>query len=67
MNIREKIIEYIKKRFPSSVEEGDSDIDLTLILDSFAIHDFILYLEEELSIKVNDEDIKIDVPNWFNL
>ena len=66
MNIREKIIEYIKKRFPSSVEEGDSDIDLTLILDSFAIHDFILYLEEELSIKVNDEDITSDKFSTLN-
>tara|TARA_Y100000816_G_scaffold289174_1_gene275127 strand:- start:297 stop:536 length:240 start_codon:yes stop_codon:yes gene_type:complete len=66
MNVREKIIEYIKKRFPSSVEDSESDIDLTLILDSFAIHDFILYLEEELSIKVEDDDITSDKFSTLN-
>ena len=60
MNVRAKIIDYIKQRFPSAVENNQDDVDLTLILDSFAIHDLILYLEEELSIKVDDEDITSD-------
>ncbi len=66
MNVRSKIIDYIKQRFPSAVEKDQDDIDLTLILDSFAIHDFILYLEEELSIKVDDEDITSDKFSTLN-
>ncbi len=66
MNVRAKIIDYIKQRFPSAVEKDQDDIDLTLILDSFAIHDFILYLEEELSIKVDDEDITSDKFSTLN-
>ena len=60
MNIRLTILDYIKKRFPSSVENEQSDIDLTLILDSFAIYEFILFLEQQFSIKINDEEITSD-------
>lgn len=60
MNIRSTILGYIKKRFPSSLENDESDIDLTLILDSFAIYEFILFLEQQFSIKINDEEITSD-------
>ena len=60
MNTRSIILDYIKKRFPRSVENEKSDIDLTLILDSFAIYEFILFLEQQFSIQINDEEITSD-------
>lgn len=61
MNIKEKINNYIVSRFPDTSKNKSIDkINLTDLLDSLAIHDFIFFLEKEFKIKISSSDISPD-------
>jgi len=61
MNIKDKINEYINSRFPDAANnKAGAKINLTDLLDSLAIHDFIFYLEKEFKIKISAADISPD-------
>ena len=61
MKVKDKINKYLTSRFPNTSKNKSIDkTNITEMLDSLALHDFIFYLEKEFKIKIFSSDISPD-------
>lgn len=60
MNIKEKIKEFLEKETQKKIEDDNADLIKSGFLDSFTMVRLISFIETELNIKVDMEEIGSD-------